>query len=202
MPGFSKSLCRALLVTACIIAAPVHADAEEGSVLADTCMGCHGIDGYRNAYPSYRVPKLGGQHEEYIVLALQGYKNQTRSHQTMQAHAATLSDQEMHSLAAYFAAQGEPAEQESGGGPTRGKEKVTVCIACHGEAGVSPTGNWPNLAGQHEDYLVEVIKQYQSGARKDPVMSGLVTTLSDEDIADIAAYYSAQRGLFTVEYRD
>jgi len=183
-----------------IMAAPARADGDvaSGAVLADTCMGCHGIAGYRNAYPSYRVPKLGGQHDEYMVLALQGYKNKTRAHPTMQAQAATMTEQDMRDLTAYFTAQGEP-QQGSAGGSSRGREKAAVCTACHGETGLSPTGNWPSLAGQHKDYLEHAIRQYQSGARKDPVMSGLVTTLSDEDIADIAAYYAAQPGLFTAD---
>ncbi|MDH3976998.1 MAG: cytochrome c, partial [Gammaproteobacteria bacterium] len=56
---------------ASILATQAYAagDAERGEVLADTCLGCHGIPGYRNAYPSYRVPKLGGQHEDYLVSA-------------------------------------------------------------------------------------------------------------------------------------
>ena len=81
-------------------------DPKHGAVLADTCMGCHGIAGYRNAYPSYRVPKLGGQQTDYIVIALQGYKNQTRPHKTMHAQAVTQSDQDMRDIAAFFASEG------------------------------------------------------------------------------------------------
>jgi cytochrome c553 len=88
-------------------AAPVPTgNAKRGAVLSDTCMGCHGIDGYRNAYPSFHVPKLGGQHPEYVVIALQGYKNQTRFHKTMHAQAASLSDQDMREIAAFFATEG------------------------------------------------------------------------------------------------
>ena len=81
-------------------------DIEAGRAKAYTCLGCHGVEGYRNAYPSYRVPKLGGQHAEYIVSALQAYKNGDRQHATMQALAATLSDQDMQDIAAYFEAAG------------------------------------------------------------------------------------------------
>ena len=80
-------------------------DAERGALLADTCLGCHGIAGYRNAYPSYRVPKLGGLDADYIVIALQGYRSAMRAHPTMQAQAASLDDQDMQDLAAYFASQ-------------------------------------------------------------------------------------------------
>ena len=86
-------------------AAPVamaEGDVEEGRLKAQTCMGCHGAPGMRNAYPGYRVPKLGGQHHEYIVAALQAYRDELRSHPTMQAQAADLSDQDMENIAAYF----------------------------------------------------------------------------------------------------
>jgi len=177
-------------------------DAERGAILADTCLGCHGIKGYRNAYPSYRVPKLGGQKEDYLVVALQGYQNEMRDHPTMNAQGATLSAQDMKDLAAYFANQGEvqTGELVAGGRAAKGKEKVAVCSACHGEAGISPAPNWPNLAGQHKDYLIHSIKQYQDGGRKDPVMMGQVINLTDQDIKDIAAFYAEQSGLFTVSY--
>ena len=190
-------------VTLMLLAAAAQAgDPENGKVLSDTCMGCHGIPGYRNAYPMYRVPKLGGQTEQYIVIALQGYRNGTRQHPTMQAQGESLTDEEMADIAAYFASQGEPeeGELETGGRAAAGKEKIAVCTACHGENGISPAPNWPNLAGQHKDYLVHSIKQYRSGEREDAVMAGLVVNLSDRDIADIAAYYAEQSGLYTIQY--
>ena len=67
------------------------------------CEGCHGIPGYKTAFPSaYHVPKLGGQHAEYLVKALEGYKNGTRSHPTMTGLSKTLSQQDMEDLAAYY----------------------------------------------------------------------------------------------------
>jgi cytochrome c553 len=164
-------------------------------------MGCHGIAGYRNAYPSYRVPKLGGQKAEYIVIALQAYRASTRPHPTMQAQAATLSDQDMQDLAAFFAAQGEPhtGPLVTSGAAARGKEKAAVCAACHGEAGISATPTWPNLAGQHQDYLEYSTSHYRDRKRQEPVMQGQVGSLSDADIRDLAAYYAAQSGLFTAD---
>ena len=71
------------------------------------CAGCHGIPGWRNAYPDYRVPKLGGQHAEYIVSALKAYQSGMRSHTTMHSIAASLSDKDMADLAAYFSSHPE-----------------------------------------------------------------------------------------------
>ena len=68
------------------------------------CVGCHGIPGYKTAFPiAYSVPKLGGQHAEYLVKALEGYKNGSRSHPTMTALAKTLSQKDIEELAAYYA---------------------------------------------------------------------------------------------------
>ena len=67
-----------------------------------SCLGCHGIEGYRNAYPSYRVPKLGGQKAAYLVIALRGYRAGTRKHPTMSAQASSLSDQQIEDVAAYL----------------------------------------------------------------------------------------------------
>ena len=78
-------------------------DAAKGRVKAITCMGCHGIPGYHNAYPNYPVPRVGGQHAEYIVVALKAYKSGQRDHKTMQAQAASLSEQDMQDIAAYLA---------------------------------------------------------------------------------------------------
>jgi cytochrome c553 len=85
------------------LAASAAGDATAGKTKSFTCMGCHGIPNYTNVYPSYRVPKIGGQHAEYLVSALQSYKSGQRSHATMQAQAGSLSDQDMEDIAAYFA---------------------------------------------------------------------------------------------------
>ena len=77
-------------------------DPAAGEQKGATCLGCHGVAGYRNAYPAYHVPKLGGQHAQYIVAALKAYKEGRREHATMQAQAAALSEQDMQDIAAYF----------------------------------------------------------------------------------------------------
>lgn len=73
-----------------------------------------------------------------------------------------------------------------------GKAKSTTCAACHGAAGTSSIPNYPNLCGQKEAYLVKSIKAYQSGARTEPMMKPMVANLSDEDVANLAAFFSTQ----------
>lgn len=92
-------------VVLCALAAPLHAegDAAAGKNKTAMCAGCHGIAGFKTAYPeTYHVPKLGGQNAAYIVNALKEYKAGDRQHPTMKAIAATLSEQDMADLAAYY----------------------------------------------------------------------------------------------------
>lgn len=81
-------------------------DPEAGETKAYTCTGCHGIPGYNNAYPTYKVPKIGGQNYEYMVVALKAYRDGERHHSTMELQAQALSDQDIEDVAAYFAAFG------------------------------------------------------------------------------------------------
>lgn len=165
-------------------------DVERGRRLGYTCLGCHGIANYKNVYPTYSVPKLVGQHPEYIVAALKEYKNQERSHATMHAQAVSLSDQDMQDIAVYFAgAVLEP------GAPTQGTPpaKVTeLCVACHGKDGIGITVEYPTLGGQHADYLERALEEYKRGDRKNAVMPTFVATLSSGDIKLIAEYYAQQ----------
>jgi cytochrome c553 len=89
---------------ACAQGAPPAGDAAAGSQKTQMCVGCHGITGWRTAYPEvYKVPKLGGQHEAYLVKALQEYRSGARSHPSMRAIATSLSDKDIADLAAYYA---------------------------------------------------------------------------------------------------
>jgi len=75
-----------------------------------------------------------------------------------------------------------------------GKTKSAMCTACHGADGNSPAPNFPKLAGQHADYLAKQLKEFKSGERKDATMNGMAAALSEQDMADIAAFYAAQKG--------
>jgi cytochrome c553 len=79
------------------------ADTEAGRVLAYTCTGCHGIPGYTNAYPNYRVPKIAGQNRDYLVAALTAYNKGERRHPTMRAQGESLSAEDIDNIASYLA---------------------------------------------------------------------------------------------------
>lgn len=75
---------------------------EHGRTLVYTCHGCHGIPGYENAYPNYRVPRIAGQNYEYLKAALNEYRDGGRSHPTMRAQAESLSEQDIDDIATYL----------------------------------------------------------------------------------------------------
>ncbi len=194
------TLASALFVTIILFAhcALAEGDAEAGKELAYTCLGCHGIEGYRNAYPSYRVPKLGGQKAAYITIALKGYRDNTREHPTMVGQASSLSDREIDDVAAYLASIGGETVA-AGGSEIASFDKAQACTACHGKNGVSVNAMWPTLAGQHEDYLLQALQSYREGTRTDPVMSAQASLIADGDVAVLAKYFASLEGLETTE---
>jgi cytochrome c553 len=181
--------------------ASAEADPEAGAAIGYSCLGCHGIEGYRNAYPSFRVPKLGGQTATYLEIALKGYRDGMREHPTMAAQSVSLSDQQIADVAAFLASFGSEAV-EAGGGNAPPFDKAAACAACHGQNGISVSPPWPTLAGQHEEYLVHALNQYRDGSRKDPVMSPMAAPLTDEDVKLLAKYFSSLPGLETTTKGD
>ena len=82
--------------------ATVTGDAERGRQLSYTCQGCHGMTGYKNAYPSFKVPKIAGQSSQYLSQALHGYRDNQRYHPTMRAQAQSFSEQDIADIAAFL----------------------------------------------------------------------------------------------------
>jgi cytochrome c553 len=178
-------------------AAPVAADpaanpgqARRGARLAYSCLGCHGIPNYRNAYPNYHVPKLGGQHSAYLASALGEYRAGARPHPTMRGQAAGLSDQDARDLAAYFAT--DTPVKSDGRARATAPAAAQVCGACHGQDGVGILPEYPTLSGQHPDYIAQALKAYRQRVRRNAIMNGFAATLTDADIHALAHYFSQQ----------
>ena len=89
-----------------------------------------------------------------------------------------------------------PAAAASGDAEV-GRKKSAPCAACHGANGVSASPEFPNLAGQHPDYLESALKHYKNGKRKNPIMQGQVANLEPKDMMDLAAYFASQNALQT-----
>jgi cytochrome c553 len=180
-----------ILATAALAgAAGADGDAANGSKLFETCRGCHSVPSYTNAFPNYHVPKIGGQHAGRVVAALAAYRSGERGHPTMHAQAASLSDQDLKDIAAYVASVG--ATPASAAPTGTAPEKAAVCAACHGADGNSPSPEFPILAGQHRDYLLQALQQYHAGSRSNPIMAPQAKGLSKDEMRALAAWFAAQ----------
>jgi hypothetical protein len=185
-----------LLALVLVATMPAHADetpagdAAHGAKLAYTCLGCHGIADYRNAYPAYRVPKIGGQHADYLVAALGEYRSGARLHPTMRAQASSMTVQDSRDIAAYFATQTPVTSQGKSVGAL--PAAAQACAACHGSDGVGILPEYPTLAGQQVDYIEQALRAYRKGTRQNAIMAGMAATLQDSDIHAVAVYFSNQ----------
>ncbi len=200
--GSNRGRLAAAVALFCITAAAHAAQGEaargdpaRGQKKFYTCLGCHGVENYKNAYPSYRVPKLRHQHAAYLIAALNEYKNGERPHATMHAQAASMTDQDMLDIATYLQG-GEPTKPTSSVAGVTPKQAET-CAACHGingsgvDAPLEPKP--PVLAGQHADYLEQALISYRNGRRKNAVMGAMAAALkSDADVQQLAAYFASQ----------
>jgi cytochrome c553 len=92
-----------------------------------------------------------------------------------------------------------PSLAFSAGNAADGLNKSAVCHACHGPTGKSIQPIYPNLGGQHQDYLSKTLREFRSGGRKNAIMSGFAANLSDTDIEDISAWYASQQGLTEIK---
>jgi cytochrome c553 len=116
----------------------------------------------------------------------------------MHDQASSLSDQDIADIAAYFAGKPLVSVPKT---PAAPPPAAALCVSCHGQDGIAVAPAYPSLAGQHEDYLVRSIQEYKKGGRKNPIMAGMVTTLKDADIAEIARYFSQQTPSLSTESR-
>jgi cytochrome c553 len=167
---------------------PVSGDQAAGKAAAAACAGCHGEQGV-SANPA--MPSLAGQDSQYFMAALQAYKDGSRADATMKGMAASLEDRDSKNMAAYYAAQQPQAPKVVK--PLSTAEWVQRCDRCHGVNGNSTDPRAPALAAQRLDYLDKVLLEYKSGTRKSPQMAAMSSSLNEEDIAGLAAYYARQK---------
>jgi cytochrome c553 len=163
-------------------------DATAGQAKAAACVGCHGAEGVSVNFPG---PTLAGQHEAYLLEALKAYITSERTDPMMSAGVQGLSDDDAANIAAYFAGVKCASSLDTARQATLpGKAAVAKCTACHGTDGSSTNPSWPSLVGQSKAYLVNALKAYKGGTRKNGMMGGVAKGLSDADMEDVAAYYA------------
>jgi cytochrome c553 len=147
------------------------------------------------------VPKIAGQNAKYIVSALTAYRKGERRHPTMRAIAASLSDQDIADVAAYYEQLGKgPQAPATAAEPPADVAKLLAqanCISCHGANFSKPIdASYPKLAGQHADYLYAALKAYQTDhnplmGRSNPIMMGMARPFTHPEIKAIASYLSS-----------
>ena len=194
------SLLIALAVTGFSLQAQAQ-DAKAGEKKAAMCIGCHGIVGYQASFPEiYKVPMIAGQGAKYIVSALTAYRKGDRKHPTMRSVAASLTDQDMADLAAFYeqeAKGGEAVGAKAGPAPSAAVAELLKkgnCASCHGENFNKPIDpSYPKLAGQHADYLYQALKAYQTDknpqvGRNNAIMMGMAKPYTHAELKLVSAY--------------
>tara|TARA_B100001778_G_scaffold322047_1_gene314004 strand:- start:246 stop:842 length:597 start_codon:yes stop_codon:yes gene_type:complete len=164
--------------------------------LSSTCLGCHGVVSYNNIYPTYKVPKLGNQHKDYIVSALKAYRSGERSHPTMKAHAANLSDLDIDKIGDYFSSFKTKITTPK---DVKMIDEANSCVGCHGVDGNSIVPTFPRIAGQYEDYLYQSLKSYKNGKRNNAIMNGVASTLNDDQMKKLSKYFASQKGMQNID---
>ena len=198
------------LAVASVTAISAHAQEIKGDAKAAEqkiamCIGCHGIKGYQASFPEvYRVPMISGQNAKYIVASLNAYQKGERKHPTMRGISASLSEQDMADLGAYYEQHGktEPVTKT----PKAPDAKVAAllqkgaCISCHGDNFSKPIDpSYPKLAGQHKDFLYVALKSYKTEnlatwGRNNGVMGGIAKQFSNAELKAMSAYIASLDG--------
>ncbi len=202
----NKLLLSMLLLTALAPAAQAQ-DAKAGEKKNAMCIGCHGIPGYQASFPEiYKVPMIAGQNAKYIAAALVAYQKGERKHPTMRAIAASLTEQDIADLAAFYEQQAKTAAEAAPKVAAEPPADVAAlltkgnCASCHGANFNTPIDpSYPKLGGQHADYLFTALKAYQvrnSGTvgRGNAVMGGMAAPFSHAELKVLAQYIGSLSG--------
>ena len=172
------------------------------------CIGCHGIKGYQASFPEvYKVPMISGQGAKYISNALLAYQKGERKHPTMGSISASLSEQDMADLAAYYTAHGKvegaTLPDKAGKEPSAAVAALLqkgACVSCHGANFAKPIDpSYPKIAGQHADYLTVALKSYKTEGlikvgRANGVMGGIAKQYTNAEMKEMAKYISSLDG--------
>jgi cytochrome c553 len=163
------------------------------SVAQNSCKGCHGLDG-KGATDD--IPNLAAQLQEYLVAAIDAYREGKREHAALKDIMGKLSDAETRNVAAYYASlepvsiDDKPVEDIA----IKGKAAAAACAKCHGKGGNSTTPGIPNLAGQQPGYFISSVKDYMDGKRhmESDEKKEMIAALNNVDVEAMALYFASQ----------
>lgn len=175
-------------------------DAAAGEAKSATCMACHGPDGNS---PLPEFPSIAGQVPGYIAQQLAAFKSGARNNPVMLGMVATLNEQDMADLDAYYSGQTATVQsitEDQMEDALAGKEiyrggyekySIPSCMGCHGPNGAGIPPNFPRLSGQHAKYTETQLLLFKSGERQSPIMHPIAFPLSEEQIRQLSLYISA-----------
>lgn len=183
-------------------AAVAKPDLAKGQAIStQVCAACHTADGSRGSPAN---PILAGQHPEYLAKQLHEFKAGVRKNAIMQGMAATLSEDDMRNVAAFYASKSAKpgfaknkdlvalGEKIYRGGIT--EKQVPACAGCHSPTGAGIPAQYPRVAGQHGDYIESQMNQFRSGQRANsPQMMAIAAKLSDKEIKAVSDYIAGLR---------
>jgi cytochrome c553 len=207
------SLLLALAATLVTLPAAAAGNVDSGQAKAAMCIGCHGIAGYQASFPEvHRVPMISGQNAGYIVAALNAYKSGERKHPTMRALAASMSDEDMADLAAFYAQHGQSSVKPVAATAVREPPAAVAglltrgaCASCHGANYNQPIdGAYPKIAGQHADYLFAALRSYKIQGnrlvgRVNPIMVTQAAQYTNAELKAMADYLGSLPGDLRVQ---
>ncbi len=178
----------------CMFFAQTYAQTQKTEVpkpdapkLATTCAACHGVEGVST---NTLWPNLAAQQPDYLFKEMKAFRDGTRVEPSMpDALLQDVSDQDLADLASYYSSL--PGAVPAIVANTQPGQHVRArCVSCHGMNGITVSSIWANLAGQKEGYLKKQLLDYKYGRREHPIMQVIAGELSDQQIADVAKYYS------------
>ena len=199
--AFSVSLASASASAQSAPALPAAPDLAKGQATAAVCSACHAADGSRGSPAN---PIIQGQHPEYLVKQLREFKAGKRQNPIMQGIAASLSDDDMKNVAAFYASkQPKPGFARNKDLATAGlraykggiaDRQIPACTGCHGPSGGGIPAQYPKLAGQHADYTEAQLLAFRGETRKNnAVMTAVAAKLNDREIKALADYLAGLR---------
>jgi cytochrome c553 len=184
----------------------VQGNAKAGEAKIAMCIGCHGIKGYQASFPEvYRVPMISGQNAKYIASSLTAYQKGDRKHPTMRGISASLTEQDIADVSAYYAQHGvaEGAKTAAVKAPDAKVAELLkkgACVSCHGESFSKPIDpSYPKIAGQHKDFLFVALKSYKTEnqatwGRANGVMGGIAKQFTNNELKALSAYIASLDG--------
>lgn len=163
---------------------------DRGEELSKPCAQCHGADGNPT---EAGIPRLAGQHPQYIVKAAKAYRDGVRTMPTMHEKLTGLRQSDLENIALYFSLNKPKPAAGKMVKPLEGKQFTNQCAKCHGSTGSSRYNNIPILAGQDVKYLSAMIKAYRDKVRDHGVMHQTVSGLKDSEIEKIAVFFASEQ---------